>query len=45
MNNITEVLKRFPQYAYNPEDTQSSLYKLIKAIVDEFNITDRKSVV
>lgn len=39
MNNITEVLKRFPQYAYNPEDTQSSLYKLIKAIVDEFNIT------
>lgn len=39
MNKIDAVLERFPQYAYDPENTKSSLYKLIKSIVDEFNIT------
>lgn len=39
MDKIDAVLGRFPNYAYNPEDKQSALYKLIKAIVDEFNIT------
>ena len=39
MDKISAVLSRFPQYAYNPDDKSSSLYKLIKSIVDEFNIT------
>lgn len=39
MDKVSAVLNRFPQYTYNPEDTNSALYKLIKAIVDEFNIT------
>ena len=39
MDKIDAVLGRFPQYTYNPEDKQTALYKLIKAIVDEFNIT------
>lgn len=39
MDKITTILKRFPQYAYNEADPNSALYKLIKAIVDEFNIT------
>lgn len=39
MDKIDAVLSRFPQYAYNSEDNVSTLYKLIKSIVDEFNIT------
>lgn len=39
MDKIDAVMGRFPQHVYNPEDKNSSLYKLIKAIVDEFNIT------
>lgn len=38
MDKIDAVLQRFPQYAYDPEDHSSGLYKLIKSIVDEFNI-------
>lgn len=39
MDKIEAVMRRFPQNAYDPEDTKSVLYKFIKAIVDEFNIT------
>lgn len=39
MDKIEAVLKRFPQYAYDPDNKSSALYKLIKSIVDEFNIT------
>ena len=39
MDKIDAVLKRFPQNAYDPEDKSSALYKLMKSIVDEFNIT------
>lgn len=38
MDKIDAVMRRFPQYAYNPEDTNSALYKLINAIVSELNI-------
>ena len=39
MNKIDAVFSRFPQYAYDNNNTDSALYKLISAIVDEFNIT------
>lgn len=39
MDKISAVLSRFPQYAYDPEDKSSKLYKLIRSIVDEFNVT------
>lgn len=39
MDKLETVLRRFPQYAYDINNKSSSLYKLIKAIVDEFNIT------
>ena len=39
MDKIDAVIKRLPQYAYDPENKESILYKLIKSIVDEFNIT------
>lgn len=56
MDKIEAVLKRFPRYAYDLDNSErfilgksklgsarlggnTSLYKLIKAIVDEFNIT------
>ena len=39
MDKIDAVLDRFPRHAYNPEDKTSALYKLIKSIVDELNIT------
>lgn len=38
MDKIDAVMRRFPKYAYNPEDTNSALYKLIDAIVRELNI-------
>lgn len=34
---IDIVLKRFPQYAYDPDDKSTALSKLIGAIIDEFN--------
>ena len=39
MDKVTAVLSRFPQYAYNDADKNSALYKLVKSIVDEFDIT------
>lgn len=39
MNATEAVLKRFPQYVYDPDNKSSALYKLIKSIVDEFSIT------
>lgn len=39
MDKISAVLSRFPQYAYDPDNKSSSLYKLIKSIVDELSIT------
>lgn len=39
MNKIDAVLERFPQYAYDPDSRTSALYKLIRSIVEEFNIT------
>lgn len=39
MDKIEAVMSRFPQFAYDPDNKESSLRKLIKAIVDEFNIT------
>lgn len=39
MDKISTVLSRFPQYAYDPEDKSSKLYKLIESIINEFNIT------
>lgn len=39
MDKMDAVMSRFPQYAYDPENKSSGLYKLIKSIIDEFNIT------
>ena len=39
MDRMEAVLGRLPRHAYNPEDKSSALYKLIKSIIDEFNIT------
>lgn len=39
MDKISAVMQRFPQYAYNKENIKSTLYKLIEAIIKEFNIT------
>lgn len=39
MDKVDAVMSRFPQYAYNQEDKESMLRRLIKSIVDEFNIT------
>lgn len=39
MDKIDAVMNRFPQYSYDPENRESILYKLIKSIIDEFNIT------
>ena len=39
MNKIEAVMSRFPQHTYNPEDENSALYKLIRAILDEFEST------
>lgn len=39
MTTIESALRRFPQYVYDPDNKSSALYKLIKSIVDEFNIT------
>lgn len=39
MDKADIILSRFPQYAYDPEDKTSALYKLIKSIADEINIT------
>ena len=39
MDKIDAILSRFPQYTYDPDNKSSALYKLIKSIVDEFNIT------
>lgn len=38
MDKLEAILKRFPQYAYDTDNKSSALYKLIQAIVDEFNI-------
>lgn len=38
MDKLDIVLSRFPQYAYS-EDRRSALHRLIKSIIDEFNIT------
>lgn len=38
MDKLDIVLNRFPQYAYS-DDKRSALHKLIKSIIDEFNIT------
>lgn len=38
MDKLEAVLRRFPQNTYNTSDQSSALYKLIKAIIDEFNI-------
>ena len=39
MDKIDAVLSRFPQYAYDPNNKSSALYKLINTIVEELNIT------
>lgn len=39
MDKLEAVMRRFPNYAYNPEDNNTNLYKLISSIVNEFNIT------
>lgn len=39
MDKVTAIMRRFPQYAYSETNPDSSLYKLIQSIVDEFNIT------
>lgn len=39
MDKIDLVMQRFHRHTYDPDDKSSSLYKLIKSIVDEFNIT------
>lgn len=39
MDKIESILNRFPQYVYDRDNTNSALYKLIKSIVDEFDIT------
>lgn len=39
MDKLESVLRRFPQYAYDTDNKSSALYKLIKSIIDEFNIT------
>lgn len=39
MNKTDIILNRFVQHAYETDNKSSSLYKLIDAIVNEFNIT------
>lgn len=39
MDKIQAVMNRFPQNAYDPDNQKSVLYAIIKAIIDEFNIT------
>ena len=39
MDKIQAVMNRFPQNAYDPDNQKSVLYIIIKAIIDEFNIT------
>lgn len=39
MDKIQAVMNRFPQNAYDPDNQKSVLYAVIKAIIDEFNIT------
>lgn len=39
MDKIEAILRRFPQHAYDPDNKSSALYKLVRSIVDEFNIT------
>lgn len=39
MDKIDAVIRRFPRYAYTQQDnSDTKLYKLIQAIIDEFNI-------
>jgi hypothetical protein len=39
MNKIDAVLNRFPQYVYDIDNKSTSLYKLVRSIIDELNIT------
>ena len=39
MGKTDLVLQRFPQHVYDPNNKSSKLYKLIEAIVSEFDIT------
>lgn len=39
MDKSDIIYNRFPQNAYNPDNKQSSLYKLIRAIASELNAT------
>lgn len=40
MDKLEAILKRFPQNTYDANNSTLALYKLIKAIVDEFIITE-----
>lgn len=39
MDKIQAVMNRFPQNAYDQDNQKSVLYAVVKAIIDEFNIT------
>lgn len=38
MNKIEAIMRRFPRHAYDPDNVDNKLYRLIKAIADELEI-------